>query len=164
MKEIIEKISSYNLFNYLLPGTVYVGVIRKTTKIDVLDDDILVTAFLCYFIGMIISRVGSLLIEPLLRQTGFLKFKEYEDYIEASKRDEKINTLSEQNNTFRSITAMTILIAITIPYDSLRNYYDSLQLWDVWVLITGVLVLFLFSYRKQTKFIVRRIEKNLGRD
>lgn len=161
MKEIVEKIGSYNLFNYLLPGTIYVSILKRVTSIDFIDDNLFVTGFLCYFIGMIISRIGSLLIEPALKKMEFLKFKDYGDFVQASKTDGKINILSEQNNTYRSITAMILSTMITVPYDMVRNKFESIQVWDVWVIMTGILVLFLFSYRKQTSYISKRIEKNL---
>lgn len=31
MKELIEKLSSYYLFNYLLPGTLFVAVAQRTS-------------------------------------------------------------------------------------------------------------------------------------
>lgn len=161
MKEIVEKISSYNLFNNLLPGVIYVGIIERVTTLSLIDENLFVSAFLCYFIGMIIGRVGSLLIEPLLIKIGFLRFKDYSDFIEASKKDEKIDVLSEQNNTYRTLVTMTIFVMLTVPYDIVRNSFEQLKSWDIWIITGGILILFVFSYRKQTKYIFKRVEKNI---
>ena len=67
MKEIINKLSSYNLFNYLLPGTVFVALTEAFTSFPFAQDDLLIALFLYYFIGLIISRIGSLFVEPFLR-------------------------------------------------------------------------------------------------
>jgi hypothetical protein len=90
MKEILEKISSYNLFNYLLPGTVFVFVLAKISEHNFIQKDLLIGAFLYYFIGLIISRIGSVIIEPLLKKWNFLKFAEYSDFVIYSKKDDKI--------------------------------------------------------------------------
>lgn len=58
MKEILEKVSSYNLFNYLLPGTVFVFVLSKISGYNFIQKDLLIGAFLYYFIGLVISRIG----------------------------------------------------------------------------------------------------------
>lgn len=160
MKEIIQKISSYNLFNYLLPGTIYLGLVNKSTTIDIIDDNLFITGFLCYFTGMIISRIGSLIIEPVLKKLKFIKHKEYHEYIDASLKDEKIAVLSEQNNTYRSLFAMTLLLPLTIIYDRLRLTHEIIHDWDIWFILVGVALLFLFAYRKQTIYITKRIDNN----
>jgi predicted membrane channel-forming protein YqfA (hemolysin III family) len=81
MKDILDKLSSYNIFNYLLPGTIFVFVLKKFTGFDLIQSDTLIGGFLYYFIGMIISRCGSVFIEPFLQWTKFVKFEEYKDYI-----------------------------------------------------------------------------------
>jgi hypothetical protein len=65
MKEILDKLSSYNLFNYLLPGIIFVVLASEITRYSFIHDDIVIGAFLYYFIGLVISRFGSLAIEPL---------------------------------------------------------------------------------------------------
>ena len=39
MKEIIDKISSYNLFNYLFPGIIFVIILREITKYDLVQEN-----------------------------------------------------------------------------------------------------------------------------
>ena len=38
MKEIIEKISSYNIFNYLLPGIIFVCISKEFTDYSFIQD------------------------------------------------------------------------------------------------------------------------------
>ena len=110
MKEIINKLSSYNLFNYLLPGTVLVALTEAFTSFSFPQVDLLIALFLYYFIGLIISRIGSLFVEPFLRWTRFIRFADYEDYVEASKSDSTIETLSEQNNMYRTLCCLPIIL------------------------------------------------------
>lgn len=158
MKDLIDKLSSYNIFNYLLPGTLFVGLSKYVTGYDLVQDNMVVGIFIYYFLGMVISRIGSLVIEPILKKTRFLKFADYADYIAAAKKDEKIDLLSEANNTYRTITAMILLLLLLKLYRYLEITW-ALSSQTTIYLMTGILAcIFLFSHRKQTSFIKRRIE------
>lgn len=81
IKELSEKISSYNLFNNLLPGILFVFIITELTDFDLILDNNFIGAFFYYFVGMIISRLGSLITEPFLKWMKFVKFTDYKDYL-----------------------------------------------------------------------------------
>jgi len=99
MNAILNKISSYNLFNYLFPGIVFVALSKEFTEYSFVQQDLLIAAFLYYFIGLVISRFGSLVIEHFLKRLHFLDFADYKDFVAISKKDEKLEVLSEANNT-----------------------------------------------------------------
>lgn len=159
MKELLDKISSYNIFNYLFPGIVFVVVLKQVTKYNLIQDNITLGVFIYYFIGLIISRIGSLVIEPFLKKISFLKFSDYEEFVKTSKIDDKIEILSEANNMYRTICSMLLFLLIAIFYEFLENKIDFLQN-RYFVLIIVLLLLFLFSYRKQTDYITKRIDTN----
>ena len=162
MGDIIEKIGSYNLFNYLLPGILYAVLLNAFTSYNLIFDDILITAFTCYFAGMVISRLGSLILQPLLEKMKILKFKGYQDFVLASQKDPKLDVLSEQNNTYRTIVSMLILVVLTKGYELLGTYLYFLSEYEVWVAITLLVVIFISAYRKQTKYISKRIDTILN--
>ncbi len=89
MKELLDKLSSYNLFNYLLPGTVFVAAAQRISAHTFKDENIVVELFLYYFIGMVISRIGSLTIEPALKILKFIEFAEYKDSSKPAKRTQR---------------------------------------------------------------------------
>lgn len=68
MKDLLDKLSSYNIFNYLLPGVLFAGMSKSVSGYDLVQENLLVGVFVYYFIGMVISRLGSLLVEPLLKK------------------------------------------------------------------------------------------------
>ena len=164
MKEIINKLSSYNLFNYLLPGTVLVALTEAFTSFSFPQVDLLIALFLYYFIGLIISRIGSLFVEPFLRWTRFIRFADYEDYVEASKSDSTIETLSEQNNMYRTLCCLPIILIFLKGCEKIKEKF----LWSDdgigFILMLGMLILLLFAYKKQTRYIVKRIELALNKD
>ncbi|HTY39355.1 MAG TPA: hypothetical protein VMH23_19720 [Bacteroidota bacterium] len=158
MKELMDKLTSYNLFNYLLPGVIFVVISKELLGRDFSQENILLGGFLYYFIGMVISRIGSLIIEPILKKVSFLKFADYGNYVTASKKDEKIDLLSEVNNSYRTIVALFVSLL------SLRGYVWCSGVWPVLsehhALIATVfcLAIFLFSYRKQSDYVRKRVD------
>lgn len=159
MKELLDKISSYNLFNYLLPGVIYVGIIQKITSIDLVMENNFIGAFIYYFIGLIISRIGSLLIEPILKKWKIVKFSDYGDFISASKEDEQIVLFSEINNTYRTLISLSLFLIISVLYDKFITPLELAPIWMNSILSVCLILLFTFSYKKQTGFINKRIEK-----
>jgi hypothetical protein len=155
MKELLEKLSSYNLFNYLLPGTIFVAAARRLSHHTFKDDSVIVELFLFYFIGMVISRVGSLTIEPFLKAVSFIKFAPYKDFIRACTKDAKIELLSEQNNTYRTLCAVFLSLGILKLYDLAAAWKPRTTKGTV---IVGLFVLFAFAYQKQTNYVRKRVE------
>ena len=166
MKEVIEKLSSYNIFNYLLPGTIFVGLGKEITSFPLVQDNLLIAVFFYYFIGLIISRIGSLTLEPLLKnkKIKFVKFADYEDYVKASKLDPKIEIFSELNNMYRTLCSLSIALISLKIYDGVEEVLSwNSDTRDLSLLI-GFLVLFLLSYRKQTKYVVKRVKIALEKE
>lgn len=157
MNELLNKISSYNIFNYLFPGFIYAIFISNFTKYNLIQSNIIINLFFLYFIGLIISRVGSIIIEPLFKKLKWLTFAEYSSFIEAVKKDEKINLLSEVNNMYRSIVSMLIIISLTILYEYLQNKILFIDEYNEIIIIFIMLILFIFSYIKQTAYVKKRI-------
>jgi len=160
MKDLLDKLSSYNIFNYLLPGVLFAVFVDAVTSLKVLQNDIVIGVFLYYFLGSIVSRIGSLLVEPLLRRIGFITFAPYEDFVRVAKFDPKLEVLSEANNMYRTICALMVSVAAVALYDYASRYFPLLHAAAPVVCIGGLLVLFLLSYRKQTTYITKRIAAN----
>ncbi len=161
MKELLDKVGQYQLFNYLFPGVVFAAILKKIGSYDLIGDNLIVAAFVCYFAGMVISRVGSLLVGPALRELGVLRFKPYPEFIKASRKDPKLDTLSQENNTYRTITAMFLMVGVAKLYEWVGSICCCLDGWKIIIVGVLLLALFIFAYRKQTHLITKRIEANL---
>lgn len=159
LKDIFEKLTSYNIFNYLLPGAAFCVIADITSELNLVQDKILNAFFVYYLIGMIISRVGSLIIEPFLKGINFVRFSEYSAYIEKSKTDPLLSTLSEQNNTYRTLLSMFILLIAANNIDLIKTYAPWVHDNSGTLLLACMIVLFAFSYRKQTNYITQRVER-----
>jgi hypothetical protein len=155
MNEIIAKISSYEIFNNLLPGIIFVVLTEEFTNYSIPQDNLFVAVFLYYFIGLVIGRVGSLIVEPFLKFVKFLIFEKYEIYVEATKKDSKIEILNEKNNMYRSFISTLLLFIFVKWYEGID--IPQLESWNQCILLIALLLLFLISYKKQTSYIKKRI-------
>lgn len=160
MKELLDKISSYNLFNYLFPGILFAVLSKEITTYSFLQENLIIGVFVYYFIGLVVSRIGSLIIEPILRKLAFLKFSDYQDFISASQKDSKIELLSEINNMYRTLSSLFILLILLKAYEMIESKLPILKGWNSYILLALLLFMFLFSYRKQTNYITKRIKGN----
>lgn len=161
MKDLVDKISSYNLFNYLFPGVIFVVLLKQYTHYSLIQDDLIIGFFVYYFTGMAISRIGSVLVEPLLKKIKFVKFVDYSKFIETSKKDPKIELHSETNNMYRTLTTMFLVLLLSKTYEALSTVFPVLEDWGTFILVFALLAMFLFAYRKQTNYVVKRVNANL---
>jgi hypothetical protein len=158
MKDILSKISSYNLFNYLLPGIVFAVLAERITSYKIIQADIIVGLFLYYFCGLVISRIGSLIIEPAMKKVSFVKFAPYKDYVRVSAKDPTLETLSEVNNMYRTLCALFLMLLATKAFEAIMMCLNMSGNASAYILFAALLVLFALSYRKQTKYITQRVE------
>jgi hypothetical protein len=160
MNELLAKLSSYNLFNYLLPGIVFAILASGTTPYQFVQKDIVTGLFLYYFLGLVISRFGSLVIGPILKGLRFIRFEDYRAFVAASKKDAQIEVLSEANNSYRTLCSLFSLLLLMKLYARVEARFPFLREWDPTLLVVSLFVMFLFAYRKQTSFVVKRIRAN----
>lgn len=150
MEKIVERLASYHLFNYVLPGFLVLLCYFYLSDLSNSSYNLVVLFVLAYFCGLFISRVGSLILEPTLKKTGFIRFAKIEEYINAAKKDAKIETLMETANMYRSLIVVSLFAVVLASF---------LKVDYVLIIAGGVsFIVFLFSYRKQIGYIVARVE------
>jgi len=159
MDKLVEKLSSYHVFNFIIPGAVYCFLCQKLYSITLPSNNIIQEVVLFYFIGLIISRIGSLLIEPILKRVCKRNYCSYNDYIDGSEEDTKIELLSEVNNTFRTMIALGIISLVTDII--VRSFHKFGFISEYYSIILAVLfiILFIASYIKNTKMVSKRVER-----
>jgi hypothetical protein len=159
MVDLLSKISSYDLLNYLLTGIIFVILADKLTHYSFIQPDIALGLFLYYFIGLVISRIGSLIIEPLLKSVSLIRFESYKNFLEASEKDKKIELLSEVNNTYRTFCSLFLILIFLKFYEWIEILVGISTEHGLIALTASLLVIFLLSYRKQTNYITKRIQR-----
>jgi uncharacterized membrane protein len=107
---------------------------------------------------MVLSRVGSIVIEPITKRVKLISYADYNDYIVASKKDKKIDILLETNNLYRTIAASGLLIIFVKLYTIAERHLQALSYATPFIIAGLLLVIFLLSFRKQTNYIRKRVE------
>lgn len=159
MDKVIEKISNYQIFNNLVPGYLFLIISSKIVEKNLIVDNFIYLLFEAYFIGIVISRLSSLIIEKIIVKIWRLKKEPYFNYIEANKQDNKLEVLTQDCNMYRSLcTLMLIELILKIMIMlKIENFIDK----DIIILIcfVALAILFAFSFVKQNKFISLRVKE-----
>ncbi|KKM05091.1 hypothetical protein LCGC14_1757570, partial [marine sediment metagenome] len=115
----IDKLSSYNLFNYLFPGFLFVIVLKNSTSLIPEDRELNVISVVVviYFIGLSISRIGSLVIEESLKRIVFIGKILTNELFEGIEKRVKIEIIFEAMNMYRSLASMSLLLFIITMLD-----------------------------------------------
>lgn len=173
LKQVIDKISSYNILNYLYPGILFCYLLGVLFDVDVLSDNWVDNLIICYFVGMVLSRIGSVIIEPIMkkikvRKQQLLKYVPYADYEKASSIEPMVATLSEVNNTYRTLLACFVCllgykICIAINKMCVKINITFFQDNKDWLLLVFLIMLFTCSYIKQTSYVRERVKSVLKR-
>ncbi len=158
MNNVIEKLGSYQIMTNLLPGAFFGIALRFFFELSLPTENIGEEILVYYFIGFAINRIGSLIVKPILEKMKFIQEAPYPDYLKAVKVDAKLDILSETNNYFRSsLTCFVLLPIVALMHMLIANVSWIEKCWKGCV-IAFLIVLFLFSYRKQTDIVKRRTE------
>lgn len=159
LKLISDKFSQYNFLTNILPGTVLCIILKYLVGYDLIPDDYYQAGIVFYFVGMVNSRVGSLVVGPILKAMSWVKFAPYSEFLKAEKEDAKLTILSQENNVYRSYVSVMFIAVMGYVYKNISFDWGQFIKDEPLVLAVFLLVLFLFAYRKQTSFVRKRVEE-----
>jgi len=169
IESIISKISNYNIFNYLFSGILFVILMNYFEDIqlyfNISNTSLhIVNLFLIYFIGLTISRVGSLIVEPFYKKC-IIKFADYKDFFKVEKIDSKLNILFEQNNIYRTFVSL-FLVLVIFHFLKICEFYFCVYIQKNYkvVILVSLFILYAISYYKQIKYIKDRIKYKLPKE
>lgn len=155
MDELIKKIETYNIINYLLPGIIFIIIFTYLTDINISNSNPAIAIVEYYFIGLVLSRIGSIVIKPLLKRCKIINEEKYEIFIDKEKEDEKIPILVRDGNQYRTFIATFVVLTLIEIYNIIKGNTDK---WITIIAFLALIILFILSYRKQLIFITKRIK------
>lgn len=159
LKLLIDRLSQYNFLTNILPGSVLCIVLKYMVGYDLfVTEDWYQMGVIFYFVGMVNNRFGSIFVEWVLKETSFVKFASYDSFVLAEKNDDKISILSMENNVFRSYISVCLLSLLAFIFKCIAIKCAWVNELRYIFLLIALLVLFLLSYRKQTSYVLKRIE------
>lgn len=164
MEKILSSIPVYNLLTNLIPGTVLAALLKICVDgcdIFSLTNNIWILAVVLYFLGIIDSRISSLIFEPLLKNLKIVKHASHKDFTDAELKNTsgKLTQLSRMNNEYRSylsVFAIVFILKLIFLSQHAKTFVMGNACWII--LVLGIL-LFLFSYKKQVSYITSRISR-----
>lgn len=175
MDNFLSKFSSYNIFNYLLPGYLFIYVMRQLWGYNFsVESGEFENAFVAYFWGLVVSRIGSFYIEPLLDVYGYRTTCSYKNYTEALLKDTDIANLSEMSNVYRSLLSLACICCLLSIFFSFTVLDNKVPIIEQFKLIKNNLYFCLFavvmaclfakSYKKQNNYINMRVNAVLNKN
>ena len=157
MESLLSKISAYHLISYALTGLILCAIYIEAHGKETNGHPILIFGTV-YVVGLIVSRIGSIILERPLRKLGFIKYAKYRDFVIAELKDPKVSGLAEQAAFYRTLSTGFLLLALISLFDGLpvkTAFFKGYQETGIYVLI---MLLFAFSYRKQCDFVAQRVK------
>lgn len=104
MGKIIEKLDPYELMTSFLPGAFFCLMLKAFYGLEFFNNASgIEEVVVYYFAGLIVNRIGSVIVKPSLLKMKFIKESVYNEYVEAEKKDPKIKTLVEICNYYRNL-------------------------------------------------------------
>lgn len=159
METLLDRLSSYNLLNNLLPGILFLVLIDVLEIVNIDESNLYMMLFGGYFAGMVISRIGSVVIEPWFKLWKIVRYAKYEDFLKAESKDTKIPMLLSESNMFRTFVAMFLLLLVLFVVCLSPSVKDWLRTPCANMLaIVLLLILFIVSYRKHITYIRKRVD------
>jgi hypothetical protein len=100
MSGILEKLGSYQILTNLLPGAFFGLTLKLFFRLGLQTENISEDIVVYYFMGLIINRIGSLAVEPILKKLRFVKYVPYPEFLKALKADRKLIPFQKQIISF----------------------------------------------------------------
>lgn len=156
VNSLFNKLSSYQLLAILLPGASLLGYMKFFLCIDIkVDENVWWFLLSSYVTGVILSRIGSVVIEGIMKKFSYIKKYDVQKYINKRKEDDLVETLLSFANLYRSFSA----VFLTLPIISLLKGYGVAEHCTMYILYLLLLLLFVISFYKQYGYFCDSVDK-----
>lgn len=150
------------MFNNLVPGAIsalfFDGFVLTESLFDM---NIVIVLVVCYVLGVIGSRIGSVVLEPLAKRVGLIRRGEYSRFVQAKKIDGQIDVLVTISSMYRSLAGSAVLSTAAFLYSLVPTRWRFCTL--VFAAI-GTFILLIASWCKQELYVVKRIDAAVGEE
>lgn len=161
MESLLSKISAYHLISYALTGLLLTSCYVVLHGLAP-DYGPAIVFGAVYLVGLLVSRIGSVLMEWPLKKIGFIQYAPYADFVEAESIDSKVSGLAEQSSFYRTLCCGFGLLTIFSAFDGREPIFSDLPGWAETIAFLVISVLFLLAYKKQCSFVFNRVKTQLA--
>lgn len=153
---MFDKLDAYNLVANLVPGAALTYALHFSKFPTPPPTEIGAFLLVAFVAGVTANRLGSLILDPFLRRSKFLKEKDYRSFLMREKGDPKLDALVANSGLYRTFFMAGFVYLIALLASPLITTVSSQALFVAFV-IAGMVV-FLFALRKEDGYIHSRIE------
>ena len=148
-----EKISSYQLFNFIVPGATLLTILKFLYDIEIdVDENLGYFMLASYVVGLTLSRIGSVWIEGVMVSLKWIDGYDVSRYIKAREENIIVETMLSLANLYRTMGSMFICTIVVLLVTGRVEGYC------VHYLVYAVLTcLFIASFIKQYSYFKKSI-------
>lgn len=156
--QLLDKISPYQVFCNFLPGFLVVNGFCYLSSVALCTHNFFETCIIYYFFGVVVSRIGSVVIEAIFRRFKWIEYAPYNDYLTSLAKDSSLADLSRESNMYRSLLTGSVIVLVI--HVANRLYPINWCSGKCFAAFLAVLVLlFSLAWIKQVRYIKKRIDK-----
>ena len=120
MEYILNLLLPFELFNNLFPGVIFIYFLKQYEVYESL--------LIAYFAGLLINRMASLFLEPILKALHFFdlfKISNYPEFLQGRKSNDRIKIPIQINNMYRAylLIFLLLLFLIMLKITSIKDFY-----------------------------------------
>ncbi len=156
---MFDKLDAYNLVANLVPGAALTYALHFSGFPAPNPEKIGAFLLVAFVAGVATNRLGSLVLDPLLRRAGFLHKKDYRAFVSSEKEDTKLETLVANSGLYRTfVTAGSVYLLLIAVEGVLSAFGKEPKNVFIPFVVIGMIV-FLFALKKEDGYIRTRIDK-----
>lgn len=156
LKNLVDKLSSYQFFNFIFPGALFLGILLYV-GIDIkLIDNIWWFLLGSYSIGICISRVGSLIVEEVLKLCNCIEQYDVKVYAAKLKEDNFTGVLLEIANMYRTLSALGLILIVASLFFVCQK--ECIIFWILFLVGLCLTILFTKSFIKQHNYFTDKLK------
>lgn len=155
---MLEKLDAYDLIANLVPGAALTYALHFSRFPTPAPEEWAAFLLVAFVAGVTTNRLGSLVLDPVLRRLRFLNRKNYPLFVASEKVDQKLETLVANHGLYRTFFMAGLIYLSLLAVSSM---FPAIATADQAVFVAFVLVgmaIFLFAFRKEDQYIHDRIQ------
>lgn len=153
---MFDKLDAYNVVANLVPGAALTYALHYSDFPTPPPDKLGAFLLVAFVAGVTTNRLGSLILDPILRRAKFLKRKDYRSFLMREKGDKKLDALVANSGLYRTFFTAGFIYLIALMFFEVTAHISNQALFTAFVI--GGMLVFLFALRKEDGYIHSRIE------
>jgi hypothetical protein len=156
---MFDKLDAYNLVANLVPGAALTYALNLSGFPTPPPDDILAFLLVAFVAGVTVNRIGSLVLDPILRskRLAFLKPKNYKSFVTSEREDSKLEILVANAGLYRTFFSGGMVYFVLLIFGLLADHIGFSARWTLSGSLVVAMIVFLFALKKEDDYIHQRL-------